>query len=130
MNGAPATIAVSLSTSPNKRGPESPETRSQVHRSISENPFVVGVWGFRATLYEGEGGALCGALLPITVFLAVKVTGGPGLASWDRALVGVWLRRGTLSGAGLVFDNPCRVERDEQHDVRSAVSDRKESHES
>ncbi len=30
--------------------------------------------------YEGEGGALCGALLPVTVFLAVKVTGGPGLA--------------------------------------------------
>jgi len=24
----------------------------------------------------------------------VKVTGGPGLASWDRALVGVWLCRG------------------------------------
>ncbi len=44
--------------------------------------------------YEGEGGALCGALLPITVFLAVKFTGGPGLASWDRALVGVWLCRG------------------------------------
>jgi len=44
--------------------------------------------------YEGEGGALCGALLPITVFLAVKVTGGSGLASWDRALVGVWLCRG------------------------------------
>ena len=37
--------------------------------------------------YEGEGGALRGALLPITVFLAVKVTGGSGLASWDRALV-------------------------------------------
>ena len=36
--------------------------------------------------YEGEGGASCGALLPITVFLAVKVTGGPGLARWDRAL--------------------------------------------
>ena len=36
--------------------------------------------------YEGEGGALCGALLPITVFLVVKATGGPGLASWDRAL--------------------------------------------
>ena len=87
MNGAPATIAVSLSTSPNKRVPESPETRSQVHRSISENPFVVGVWGFRATLYEGEGGALCGALLPITVFLAVKVTGEPGLARWELVLL-------------------------------------------
>ena len=36
--------------------------------------------------YEGEGGALFGALLPITVFLVVKATGGPGLASWDRAL--------------------------------------------
>ena len=47
--------------------------------------------------YEGEGGALCGALLPVTVFLAVKVTGGPGLASWDRALVGVWLCRVTPS---------------------------------
>ena len=34
--------------------------------------------------YEGEGGALFGALLPITVFLVVKATGGPGLASWDR----------------------------------------------
>ena len=87
MTGAPATIAVSLSTSPNKRVPESPETRSQVHRSISENPFVVGVWGFRATLYEGEGGALCGALLPITVFLAVKVTGEPGLARWELVLL-------------------------------------------
>ena len=76
------------------RVPESPETRSQGHRSIPENPFVVGVWGFRATLYEGEGGALRGALLPVTVFLAVKVTGGSGLASWDRALVGVWLCRG------------------------------------
>jgi hypothetical protein len=45
------------------------------------------VWGFRATLYEGEGGALRGALLPITVFLAVKATGGAGLALWERALV-------------------------------------------
>ena len=78
------------------RVPDWLETRSRSHRSIPENPFVVGVWGFRATLYEGEGGALCGALLPITVFLAVKVTGGPGLASWDRALVGVWLCRGTV----------------------------------
>ena len=33
--------------------------------------------------YEGEGGALCGALLPITVFLAVKVTGEAGLALWE-----------------------------------------------
>ncbi len=32
----------------------SPETRSQGHRSIPENPFVVGVWGFRATLSGGE----------------------------------------------------------------------------
>ena len=30
-----------------------------------------------------EGGALCGALLPVTVFLAVKVTGGSGLALWE-----------------------------------------------
>ena len=65
------------------RVPDWPETRSQGHRSISENPFVVGVWRFRATLYEGEGGALCGALLPITVFLAVKVTGEAGLALWE-----------------------------------------------
>ena len=36
---------------------------------------------------DDEGGALCGALLPITVFLAVKVTGGAGLALWERALV-------------------------------------------
>ena len=36
--------------------------------------------------YEGEGGALCGALLPITVFLAVKVTGGPGLARWELVM--------------------------------------------
>ena len=51
--------------------------------------------------YEGEGGALCGALLPITVFLVVKVTGGSGLASWDRALVGVWLcRRSAFEGLG------------------------------
>jgi len=41
------------------------------------------VWGFRAALYEGEGGALFGALLPITVFLAVKATGGSGLARWE-----------------------------------------------
>ena len=34
--------------------------------------------------YEGEGGALCGALLPITVFLAVKATGGVRLALRDR----------------------------------------------
>ena len=61
---------------------------------VPENPVVVGVRGFRATLYEGEGGALRGALLPVTVFLAVKVTGGAALASWDRALVGVWLCRG------------------------------------
>ena len=33
--------------------------------------------------YEGEGGALRGALLPITVFLAVKVTGEAGLARWE-----------------------------------------------
>ena len=70
-----------------KRVPDSPKTRSQGHRSIRGNPFVVGVWGFRATLYEGEGGALCGALLPITVFLAVKVTGGPGLARWELVLL-------------------------------------------
>ena len=65
------------------RVPDWPGTRSQGHRSIPENPVVVGVWGFRATLYEGEGGALCGALLPITVFLAVKVTGEAGLALWE-----------------------------------------------
>ncbi len=34
--------------------------------------------------YEGEGGALFGALLPITVFLVVKATGKAGLALWDR----------------------------------------------
>ena len=44
--------------------------------------------------YEGEGGALRGALLPVTVFLAVKVTGEAALARWERALVGVWLCRG------------------------------------
>ena len=37
--------------------------------------------------YEGEGGALCGALLPITVFLALKVTGEPGLARWELVLL-------------------------------------------
>jgi hypothetical protein len=56
--------------------------------------------------YEGEGGALCGALLPVTVFLAVKVTGGSGLASWDRALA-VSGRDGAtclpLSGGGSVL---------------------------
>ena len=36
--------------------------------------------------YEGEGGALCGALLPVTVFLAVKATGGSGLASWELVM--------------------------------------------
>ena len=77
-----------------ERVPDWPKSRSQGHRSIPENPFVVGVCGFRATLYEGEGGALRGALLPITVFLAVKVIGGAGLALWDRALVGVLLCRG------------------------------------
>ena len=39
--------------------------------------------------YEGEGGALCGALLSVTAFLAVKVTGEAGLARWDQTLVGV-----------------------------------------
>ena len=34
--------------------------------------------------YEGEGGALCGAFLPIAVFLAVKATGGVRLALRDR----------------------------------------------
>ena len=63
--------------------PDSPKSRPQFHRSIPENPFVVGVRGFRAALYEGEGGALRGALLPISVFLAVKVTGEAGLALWD-----------------------------------------------
>ena len=37
--------------------------------------------------YEGEGGALCGALLPVTVFLAVKATGGSGLARWELVLL-------------------------------------------
>ena len=68
------------------RVPDSPITRSQPHRSIPENPFVLGVRGFRAALTRAEGGALFGALLPITVFLVVKATGGPGLASWDGAL--------------------------------------------
>ena len=36
--------------------------------------------------YEGEGGALFGALLPITVFLAVKATGGSGLARWELVM--------------------------------------------
>ena len=36
--------------------------------------------------YEGEGGALCGALLPVTVFLAVKATGGSGLARWELVM--------------------------------------------
>ena len=35
------------------RVPDSPLARSQGHRSIPENPFVAGVWRFRATLYEG-----------------------------------------------------------------------------
>ena len=33
--------------------------------------------------YEGEGGALCGALLPITASVAVKGIGGVGLLPWD-----------------------------------------------
>ena len=36
--------------------------------------------------YEGEGGALCGALLPVTVFLAVKATAGSGLARWELVM--------------------------------------------
>ena len=56
----------------------------------------MGVWGFRATLYEGEGGALCGALLPITVILAVKVTGEAGLALWE----GSWWGRAVLGRDG------------------------------
>ena len=36
------------------RVPDSPLARSQGHRSIPENPFVAGVWRFRATLYEGK----------------------------------------------------------------------------
>ena len=54
------------------------------------------MWGFRATLYEGEGGALRGALLPVTVFLVVKVTGGAGLGRWERVSVGVWPFRSGL----------------------------------
>ena len=77
----------------------------------------MGVWGFRAILYEGEGGALRGALLPITVFLAVKVTGEAALARWDRALVGVLLCRGAaeppvfrfLEEAAQPFDPPSAV---------------------
>jgi hypothetical protein len=76
--------------------PDWPETRSQLHRSIPRNLAVVGVWGFRATLYEGEGGALCGALLPITVILAVKVTGEAGLALWE----GSWWGRAVLGRDG------------------------------
>jgi len=34
-----------------------------------------------------EGGALPGAVLPVAVFLAVKATGGAGLARWERTLV-------------------------------------------
>ena len=69
----------------------------------------MGVWGFRATLYEGEGGALRGALLPIMVFLAVKVTGEAALARWDRALVGVWLCRGAAELRVLtVYRGLCR----------------------
>ena len=49
--------------------------------------------------YEGEGGALRGALLPVTAFLAVKVTGEAGFARWDRALVGVWLCRGAAGAS-------------------------------
>jgi hypothetical protein len=48
-----------------------------------------------------EGGALRGALLPVTVFLAVKVTGGAGLARCDRALVGVWLCRRAAKPPGI-----------------------------
>ena len=39
--------------------------------------------------YEGEGGALCGAVLPITVFLPVKATGGVHLALRDRLSWGI-----------------------------------------
>ena len=41
-----------------------------------------------------EGGALPGAVLPVAVFLAVKATGGAGLARWERVSVGVWPYRG------------------------------------
>ena len=55
------------------------------------------------TRTQNEGGALCGALLPIAVFLVVKATGGPGLASWDRALAVLGRDEATcfpLSGLG------------------------------
>ena len=43
--------------------------------------------------YEGEGGALRGALLPVAVFLAVKVTGKAGLARWDRLSWGIGVKK-------------------------------------
>ena len=76
------------------------------------------MWGFRATLYEGEGGALRGALLPITVFLAVKATGGPGLASWDRALAVSGRDEATclpLSGGGSGLGGEGQLLTDSQH---------------
>ena len=65
--------------------------------------------------YEGERGALCGALLPITVILAVKVTGEAGLALWDRALVRVWLCRGAAKPPVFRFLIACTDSVEDQH---------------
>jgi hypothetical protein len=68
-----------------------------------------------------EGGALRGALLPITVFLAVKVTGEAGLALWDRALVGVWLCRGAAEPPVLRLLIACTDSVEDQHAAASSI---------
>ena len=71
--------------------------------------------------YEGERGALCGALLPITVILAVKVTGEAGLALWDRALVRVWLCRGAAKPPVFRFLIACTDSVEDQHAAASFI---------
>ncbi len=71
---------------------EEPPQRSRLRRRCDDLQaqtcaFVVPEGGLNApshpTFLEG-GGALCGALLLITLFLTVKVNGEAGLALWHR----------------------------------------------
>jgi hypothetical protein len=73
--------------------------------------------GTAAILYEGERGAL----LPITVILAVKVTGEAGLALWDRALVRVWLCRGAVKPPVFRFLIACTDSVEDQHAAASFI---------
>ena len=66
-----------------------------------------------------EGGALCGALLPVTVFFAVKVTGGAGLARRVELWCGYASGGRVSQGSG--FDCVGEHRFDDMHDVLCCV---------